>query len=135
MNMRIAKKTVRNFPHGFNFPLSTQDASRITRAHQRLGLPVPPLQTLFGGPESVMGAACQKDMDALVMGDLLSETPSRMRGQTTDYVYLDDKVDIPGDFLEDLKVSELKARCKAQGLKGYSKLKKAGLVLLLEQGD
>lgn len=37
------------------------------------------------------------------------------------------------DYLGNLKLTDLKARAKAQGLKGYSRLKKAELLELLRE--
>lgn len=37
------------------------------------------------------------------------------------------------DYLESLKLTELKAQAKARGLKGYSRLKKAELLDLLRE--
>lgn len=100
MNRRIAKKVLKSYIYRYSFPLSGRHESLVKKAFQKLGMPVPPLQTMFGGPESVIGAAVQKDLDRALLEDagiiLKVDEASRMRGHTKDYVYLDDKVDFPG---------------------------------------
>jgi hypothetical protein len=52
------RKTIRN--RGMTVEVVTRPARRRTRN----------TQTMFGGPESVMGGGVQRDMDAAVVGDL-----------------------------------------------------------------
>lgn len=120
MKRRIAKKIVNRY--GSN-PAALSGIRRrglVLEAYRLMGLPVP----MFQDPEPV--AVQPKVINA--------GTQNITTAKTADASPANILTNPTQDF-DNLKVAELKALCKEQGIKGYSKLKRDGLIEALQKAS
>lgn len=119
MKYRVAKKVVARFPQNDDGTLSVfRRRDLVIKAYQKLGLGVP----VFQEPEYI-------PVEPKVSKPRTQTKTTAEVAPTTAVKSLTSKSQ---DF-ESLKVGELKALCKEQGIKGYSKLKREGLIELLQK--
>ena len=118
MKLRIAKKVVSRW----NSTQMTSPNRRdlILKAHEKLGLPRPSFQE----PE-----ALPIERDVVNSGTLSPPTDNPDTPQAAISLTTLNK------NLTDLRVPELKALCKDQEIKGYSKLNREGLIKVLQASE
>ena len=120
MKMRVAKKVVARYPQNTDGTLSVfRRRDLVVKAYQKLGLGTPVFQepeTIAVQPK-VFQTRTQTNVTAVAAPTSAVKSLTTVKSECQD--------------IESLNVAQLKERCKEQGLKGYSKLKKDDLIELL----
>lgn len=114
MKYRVAKKVVARFPKNTDGTLSVfRRRDLVIKAYQKLGLGVP----VFQEPEYIPVEPQVSKPRTQTKKTAVAVPTSAVKSLTSE----------SQDF-ESMNVAQLKALCKEQGIKGYSKLKKDGLI-------